>query len=69
MPRKIVKTHSGRIVEIYSIRLPNGNLLIQVPDPADRSKAIWSEVKPGSSEFKRWLPVAEDGADPRKAKA
>ena len=68
MPAKVIKTHTGRIVTIESIRLKNGNLLIPGRDPKDRTQAIWVEVAPGSSDYKRWLPVAEDKPDPRKVK-
>ena len=66
MPKKIVKTHTGRIVEIYSILLPNGNLLIPGRNAEDRTQAEWQEFPPGTSEYKRWFGVSEAGSDPRK---
>lgn len=69
MPAKTIKLNGGRIVTIESIRLPNGNLLIPGRDPSDRARAIWVEAEPGTSEYKRWLPVAEDKPDPRKVTA
>lgn len=65
MPAKVLKLQSGRIVEIKAIRLSNGNLLIPARDDADRTQAVWKEVAPGTSDFKRWLPVACDDPDPR----
>jgi hypothetical protein len=67
MPKKIVKLHSGRIVEIKSIRLANGNLLIPARSEEDRTVVVWQEVEPGTSLHKRWLPVAEDEPDPRES--
>jgi hypothetical protein len=64
MPAKRIKTASGRIVEVKAIRLPNGNLLVPRRNRAE-NRAEWAEVAPGSPEFKRWLPVAVDEADPR----
>lgn len=64
MPAKRVKTESGRIVEVKSIRLANGNLLVPRRNRAE-SRAEWVEVRPGEPEFKRWLPVAVDEPDPR----
>lgn len=69
MSSKQLKTHTGRIVHMESIRLSNGNLLIPGRHPDDRSQAVWMEVEPGSSDYKRWLPVAVDKPDPREAKS
>lgn len=65
MPNKTIKLNGGRIVEVESIRLANGNLLIPSRHPDDRSQAVWAEVEAGSSDYKRWLPVAVDKPDPR----
>lgn len=67
MPAKIMKLDGGRIVEIKSIRLSNGNLLIPRRKAEDRRQAEWAEVAPGTSDYKRWLPVAVDEPDPRCA--
>jgi hypothetical protein len=64
MPAKHIKTASGRVVAVKSIRLANGNLLVPRRDRAT-NRAVWAEVKPGEPEYKRWLPVAVDEADPR----
>ncbi len=66
MPAKRLKL-GGRIVEIKAIRLPNGNLLIPRRQAADRDQVELVEVRPGSSDHKRWLPVAVDEPDPRSA--
>lgn len=68
MPAKYVKMYgSGRIVEIKSIRLANGNLLIPARATHDRTQVVWKEVEPGTSDHKRWLPVAVEEPDPRTA--
>lgn len=67
MPAKTIKLNSGRIVVIESIRLKNGNLLIPRRRTDDWSLTELVEVEPGTSEYKRWLPVAEDKPDPRIA--
>jgi hypothetical protein len=64
MPAKLVKTGSGRIVEVKSIRLKNGNLLVPRRN-RETNRADWVEVSPGDPDYKRWLPVAVDEADPR----
>lgn len=65
MPAKKMKLAGGRIVEIKSILLPSGNLLIPARDEADRNHMVWKEVEPGTSLHKRWWPVREPGPDPR----
>jgi len=65
MPAKHVKFRSGRVAVVKSIRLPNGNLLIPQRHSDDPSQAVWCEVEPGTSLYKRWLPVAVDEPDPR----
>ena len=67
MPAKTIKLATGHTITIESIRLKNGNLLIPGRDPNDRTQATWVEVEPGSSDYKRWLPVSEDKPDPRKS--
>ena len=69
MPAKTIKLNGGRIVEVMSIRLKNGNLLIPRRRADDPSVTELVEVEPGTSDYKRWLPVAEDRPDPRKEKA
>jgi hypothetical protein len=69
MPAKFVKLNGGRVVTVESIRLANGNLLIPRRREDDRTQVDWAEVEPGTSDYKRWLPVAEDKPDPRKEKA
>lgn len=66
MPAKILKTDAGRIIEIKSIKLVNGNLLIPQRTAENRNIAEWVEVEPGTSLYKRWLPVAVDEPDPRE---
>lgn len=67
MPAKTVKLYgSGRMVEVKSIRLPNGSLLIPERMPHDRTSVHWVMVKPGTSLFKRWAGVAVDEPDPRQ---
>lgn len=68
MPAKILKTDTGRVIVIKSVLLPNGNLLIPARMEEDRKTADWREVEPGTSDYKRWLPVAENEADPRDSK-
>ena len=65
MPAKTIKLFGGRVVEVKSIRLQNGNLLIPRRKADDWNQAEWAEVEPGSSDYKRWLPVAVDEPDPR----
>jgi len=65
MPAKRVKLFGGRIVEIKSVLLPNGNLVISRRMAHDRNMVDWVEVAPGTSDHKRWLPVAVKEADPR----
>lgn len=65
MPAKQVRTHGGRWITVKSVRLPNGHLVIPQRMAHDRTVTEWVEVMPGSSEHKRWLPVAEDEPDPR----
>ena len=67
MTKKYVKfrSSSGRVVEVYAIRLPSGALLIPSRHDADRRHFTWREVAPGTSDHKRWLPVAVDEPDPR----
>lgn len=69
MPAKQIKLNGGRVVTVESIRLKNGNLLIPKRREDDPTLTKLVEVKPGSSDHKRWLPVAVDGPDPRKVKA
>lgn len=64
MPAKIIKMQSGRKVEVKSILLPNGNLVI-LKRPPDGSRHVWTEVRPGTSDFKRWFGVAVQEPDPR----
>lgn len=68
MPAKIVKfrSSSGRKVEVKSIRLANGNLLI-LKRPAPDQRHEWTEVAPGTSDYKRWAGVMVDEPDPRGA--
>lgn len=66
MPAKTVKFPSGRKIEMKSIRLRNGNLVIPRRMEHDRTVVEWVEVKPGTSDFKRWSGVAVDEPDPRK---
>jgi hypothetical protein len=65
MPKKIIKLHTGQRIEIKAVRLDNGNLVIPARHEKDRSEPIWIEVTPGTSDYKRWLPVAVDEPDPR----
>lgn len=65
MPAKTIKLDGGRIVTVKSIRLANGNLLVLQRRADDRAQLEWVEVAPGTSQYKRWLPVAIDEADPR----
>jgi hypothetical protein len=65
MPAKWIKMHSGVRVEVKSIRLKNGNLLIPRRRADNRKVVELVEVKPGSADYKRWLPVAVDEPDPR----
>lgn len=65
MPPKTIKLAGGRIIEIKSIRLANGNLLIPSRRADDRTQVEWREVEPGTGDHKRWLPVASDEPDPR----
>lgn len=65
MPKKLLKMSGGRVVEIKSILLPSGNLLIPARDEADRDHMVWKEVAPGDSLHKRWWPVREPEPDPR----
>jgi hypothetical protein len=65
MPSKFKKLNGGRMVEIKSIHLQNGNLLIPSRHPENRKQMAWLEVEPGTSLYKRWLPVAVDESDPR----
>lgn len=65
MPAKLIKI-GGRFLEVKSIRLPNGNLLIPARREDDRRFAVWKEVEPGTSDFKRWSGVAVDEPDPRE---
>ena len=67
MPSKIVKLSGGRTIAIESIRLANGNLLIPKRKADDPSQVELVEVAPGTSDYKRWLPVAVDKPDPRIA--
>lgn len=69
MPAKLVKLHSGTVVEVKSIRLAGGNLLVPRRRADDRSKWEWAEVEPWTSDFKRWEPVAVDEPDPRRKRA
>lgn len=66
MPAKTLKTDTGKILIIKSIRLPNGNLVIPSRAEHNRKEFAWREVAPGTSDYKRWLPVAVDEPDPRK---
>jgi len=65
MPAKYVKMHTGRVVEIKSVLLPSGNLVVPRRMEHDRKIVDWIEVVPGTSDHKRWLPVAVKEADPR----
>jgi hypothetical protein len=65
MPAKRVKLRSGQVIVVKAIRLPNGNLLIPKRMAHDRTEVGWAEVEPGTSDFKRWTPVAVDEPDPR----
>lgn len=67
MPAKRVKTFGGRVVEIKSILLPSGNLLIPRRMEFNRDMVEWVEVLPGASDFKRWFMVAENESDPRES--
>jgi hypothetical protein len=67
MPPKQIKLAGGMRGTVKSIRLANGNLLILKRTEADRNEVEWVEVEPGTSDFKRWAPVACDEADPRTA--
>lgn len=62
--KKIIKTGTGRHIEVKSIRLKNGHLLVPRRNRAT-NMAEWAEVAPGEPEYKRWLPVASDEPDPR----
>lgn len=64
MPAKLVKIGT-RFLEVKSILLPSGNLLIPSRTEADRRMVEWREVEPGTSDHKRWLPVAVEEPDPR----
>ncbi len=66
MPAKRIKLFGGRVVELKAIRLPNGNLLIPHRQAADRAQVELVEVRPGTSDYKRWLPVAVDEPDSRQ---
>jgi hypothetical protein len=66
MPAKRVKLHSGAVVSVKAILLPNGNLLIPRRMEHDRTLAEWAEVAPGNSDYRRWLPVAVSESDPRE---
>lgn len=66
MPAKVVKLAGGRTITIKSIKLANGNLLIPSRSPEDWHAVVWREVEPGTSDFKRWWPVAVDETDPRE---
>ena len=48
-----------------AIRLPNGNLLIPVEpeDPSDSDGL--AEIGPDHPGYGKWLPLVEDGEDPR----
>lgn len=61
-----MKLSTGRRVVVQSFSLPNGNLLIPSRMGHDRTLCEWVEVAPGSSEHKRWLPVAVEAPDPRE---
>jgi len=67
MPAKKIKLRhgSGVILEVKSIRLPNGNLLCPGRAEHDRKVFAWIEAAPGTSLFKRWSTVAVDEPDPR----
>ena len=49
---------------IKSVKLPNGNLCI-LKRPAEGGEHVWTEVAPGTSDYKRWKNVAVDEPDPR----
>lgn len=67
MPAKVIKNKfTGRKMEIFSVLLPNGNLVI--PKILRRGKPNfvgWVEVAPGDSDHKRWWPVRDERPDPR----
>lgn len=64
MPAKFKKL-GGRMVEIKSIKLANGNLLVPARHVDNRKVFVWLEVTPDDSLFKRWSTVAVDEPDPR----
>ena len=68
MAAKIIKI-GGRKIRIYSVKLPNGNLVIPKRMEHDRNEVDWVEVAPGSSDHKRWSFVACEEADPRTTSA
>jgi len=65
MPAKTIKLSGGRKVHLFSVRLPNGNLVIITRMPHNRKIGEWKEFPPGSGEYKRWFGLAIDGPDPR----
>jgi hypothetical protein len=65
MPKKILKMFSGRVVEIYAVRLPSGSVVVPSRMPQDRNVGYWKLVKPDSKEAKWWSGVTIDGSDPR----
>ncbi len=64
MAPKTIRTKHGKLM-MKSILLQNGNLLIPSRAEHDRDELTWKEVQPGSSDFKRWLPVSVQEPDPR----
>jgi hypothetical protein len=65
MPKKILKMQSGKVVEIYAVRLQSGGIVVPSRMPHDRTIGYWGLVRPDSQEAKWWSGVTIDGPDPR----
>jgi hypothetical protein len=64
MSAKVVKTAAARMIEVKSIKLRNGNLLVPRRN-RETNRADWAEVTRDDPDYKRWWPVAVDEPDPR----
>ena len=66
MPAKFIKM-GGKIHTIKSVLLSNGNLLIPKREEGGKTETDWTEVEPGTSDFKRWFGLHEIESDPRES--